>query len=241
MSKCPNCGRETARTMDWACQWCGYPLLSKAYKKIPKTYKQLKAEKLFKQKPPEPEPEPMPELEPEPEPEPVPKLEPELMAEPEPKPTPEPEPELMAEPEPEPTPEPEPELMAEPEPEPARGPEAEPILELEPEPTSTEIEVTVGELHSAYGDKITADAKLMDKILKVTGIVDKIVVNDMYEIYYIILTSAERKEEWHVRCTFDKKDGPELNRLTTGQTVTVQGKYDGYRINILLRDCVLAP
>jgi len=206
MSKCPNCGQETARTMDWACQWCGYPLLSKAYKKIPKTYKQLKAEKLFKQKPPEPEPEPMPELEPE----------------------------LMAEPEPKPTPEPEPELMAEPEPEPARGPEAEPILELEPEPTSTEIEVTVGELHSAYGDKITADAKLMDKILKVTGIVDKIVVNDMYEIYYII-------QEWHVRCTFDKKDGPELNRLTTGQTVTVQGKYDGYRINILLRDCVLAP
>ncbi|MFC2016251.1 hypothetical protein ACFLUF_00895, partial [Chloroflexota bacterium] len=63
MQKCPNCGQETARTMDWACQWCGYPLSSKSYKKIPKTYKQLKEEGLYKQKPPvtsevAPEPEP---------------------------------------------------------------------------------------------------------------------------------------------------------------------------------------
>jgi len=76
-------------------------------------------------------------------------------------------------------------------------------------------------------------------MLKITGIADKIVVNDMHEIYYIILTSTERKEEQHVRCTFEKNYGPELNRLTTGQTVTVQGKYDSYRINILIRDCVL--
>jgi DNA-directed RNA polymerase subunit RPC12/RpoP len=260
MPKCPNCGQETARTMDWACQWCGYPLLSKAYKKIPKTYKQLKSE--LKSKPEleleptpelelEPEPEPEPVLKPEPEPEPVlepepePKPEPELVLEPEPKPIPEPE--LVPEPEPEPKPElepvlepepkpiPEPELVPEPEPEPK--PELEPVPEPELEPT--EKEITVEGLYSAYGDKITADAKLMDKILKVTGVVDKIVVNDIHEIYYIILTGAEKKEEQHVRCTFDKKDGPELNRLTEGQTVTVQGKYDGYRINIILGDCAL--
>ncbi|MFC1929116.1 zinc ribbon domain-containing protein, partial [Chloroflexota bacterium] len=35
MQKCPNCGQPAARTEDWACQWCGYPLLSKSYKKIP--------------------------------------------------------------------------------------------------------------------------------------------------------------------------------------------------------------
>jgi len=96
-------------------------------------------------------------------------------------------------------------------------------------------------LYSVYRDKITTDEKLTNKTLIITGIADKIVVNDMHEIYYIILTSAERKEEQHVRCTFDKKDRTELNRLAIGQTVTVQGEYDGYRINILIRDCVLVP
>jgi hypothetical protein len=196
MPKCPNCGQETARTIDWACQWCGYPLLSPAYKKIPKTYKQLKSE--FK---------PKPELEPEPMPEPVPVLEPE--------PIPEPEPVL----------EPEPKL------------EPEPIPESEAE--VTEKGITVEGLYSAYGDKITADTKLVDKILKVTGVVDKIVVNDIHEIYYIILTGTVKKEDQHVRCTFDKKDKHELDRLTEGQTVTVEGKYDGYRINIILVDCAL--
>ncbi len=55
MRKCPNCGQTAERTEDWACQWCGYPLLSEAYKKIPKTYRQLKEEELDKQEPPEPQ------------------------------------------------------------------------------------------------------------------------------------------------------------------------------------------
>ncbi len=42
MPKCLNCGQITERTEDWACQWCGHPLLSKSYKKISKTYRQLK-------------------------------------------------------------------------------------------------------------------------------------------------------------------------------------------------------
>ena len=46
MKNCPNCGRPTLRTEDWVCQWCGYPLLSKSYKKIPKTYREIKEESL---------------------------------------------------------------------------------------------------------------------------------------------------------------------------------------------------
>jgi len=46
MKDCPNCGRPTLRTEDWVCQWCGYPLLSKSYKKIPKTYREIKEESL---------------------------------------------------------------------------------------------------------------------------------------------------------------------------------------------------
>ncbi|MHA2068988.1 MAG: OB-fold protein, partial [Candidatus Thorarchaeota archaeon] len=49
MANCPNCGQPTKRTQDWACQWCGYPLLSKSYRKVPKTYQQLKKERLSNQ------------------------------------------------------------------------------------------------------------------------------------------------------------------------------------------------
>jgi len=86
---------------------------------------------------------------------------------------------------------------------------------------------------------VAADAKFADKTLTVTGVVDRITVNDVHSIYYIILASAEKKAQWNVRCTFDRKYGVQLNRLTAGQTVTVQGKYDGYKLNILMRDCVL--
>jgi hypothetical protein len=150
----------------------------------------------------------------------------------------EPEPEPVAEPEPEPVAEREPEPVAKPEP--VVKPEPEPVTEPQPEPTPATIEVTVEELYSAYrADKMAADAKFTDKILRVTGVVDRITVNDVHGIYYIILASAEKKEQWNVRCTFDKKHGPQLDRLTAGQTVTAQGKYNGYKVNILMKDCVL--
>jgi len=276
MPKCPNCGQETARTEDWACQWCGHPLLSKSYKKIPKTYQQLQEEKLLIPKPPvseEPEPEPAPEpvpepeLEPTPEPEPVPEPvpqppepepmpepepvpEPELEAKPAPEPVPEPEPEPqpvsapVAEPIPEAEPMPEPEPIPEPVPEPELeakpAPEPKPVPELEPEPTTGAIAVTANELNSAFqADKAAANAKLTDKILKVTGTVDKIIVKDNLDIQYILLTSAEKQATWNIRCTFGREHGPQLTRLTEGQTVTVQGKYDGYERNIIMKDCVL--
>jgi ribosomal protein L37E len=91
MASCPNCGRKTLRTKDWVCQWCGYPLVSRAYKKIDKTFKELQEERSLALKSTQPveEPESPPEYTPEPAPEPV--SEPEPAPEPEPEPTPEPE------------------------------------------------------------------------------------------------------------------------------------------------------
>ncbi len=211
MLKCPNCGLETTRTEDWACQWCGYPLLSRSYERIPKTYKQLKEEGLFKPKPmpkPEPEPELVPESELEPEPEPILESEPALESEREPILEPQPEPELV----------PEPEL----------------------EPTQVAMELNVEELFSAYeADGVAADAKFANKLLKVTGVVAMIDVKEMLDTHYIRLTGAERNLLQSVRCVFDKKHAAVLNRLTIGQTVTVQGKYDGSIIEIRMIDCVL--
>jgi len=209
MRNCPNCGLPTKRTEDWACQWCGYPILSESYKKITKTYRQLKEEKMHKQ-------EPLVTQEP--------------ILEPEPEPMPEPAPETTSESKPEPIAEPEPELTPEPEPRP----------KSEPKPSSSAIEVTVDELRSAYAtDEAAADERFGNKILKVTGIVNRIEVKDYLDSDYITLTNAENSLFQHVRCFFDKKHGPELSQLTTGQKVTVQGTYDGSMVNIRLRDCVL--
>ncbi len=261
MPKCPNCRQETARTEDWACQLCGYPLLSESYRKIPKTYRQLQEEKQHKtyeqessaREEPEPASEPEPELlsEPEPvrQPESVSELEPEPV--PQPEPAPEPEPELMSEPEPVPQPEPAPEFEPEPvpqpesapefEPKPVPQPESAPELEPESEPMPPEMEITVGEVLSAYEENgEAADAKFANKILRVTGIVKRIEAKDTLDIYYITLTDVEKTLLLiDVRCFFDRKHGPELSLLTSGQTVTVQGKYDGSMINIRMSDCFL--
>ena len=55
MRKCPNCGRPTERTKDWACLWCGYPLLSGSYRGVPETYQEAKEERLHRQEPTEEE------------------------------------------------------------------------------------------------------------------------------------------------------------------------------------------
>ena len=46
MAKCPNCGLSTVRTKDWACQWCGYPLVSGLFTKTSKTLDELRNERL---------------------------------------------------------------------------------------------------------------------------------------------------------------------------------------------------
>jgi len=266
MPKCPNCGQPTARTKDWACQWCGYPLISKSYKEIPKSYRELKEERRHKWEQAKAEPMPEPEAEVILEAEAKPMLEPEaeVILEAEAEPMPEPEAEVILEAKAEPMPEPEAEVILEAEAKPMLEPEAEvileakaepmpepeaevileaeakPMLEPEAEPISTAVGVTVEELYSAYkANAIEADAKYKGKTLKVTGTAHKIVTKDTFDIYYVMLTSAEKHEEWNVRCTFDKKHEPELKRLTAGQTVTIQGEYDGYRTNILIRDCAL--
>ncbi len=282
MPRCPNCGQKTRRTEDWACQWCGYPLLSSAYKKIPKTYKQIQDEKSPESVVPirkeelepvaeltldletEPEPEPAPEIESVPETElgPVSKLASklselasELKPESEPAPEPETAPEIESVPETELGPvsklasklselaselKPESEPAPEPETAPEPGPEPEPAPELKPEPTSGLIEATVEQLSAAYdADKAAADAKLIGKTLKVTGVMDKVFVKDYLNIYYVLLAGTGKSDARKIRCTFDSKRGAQLRQVTEGGAATVQGEYAGYERNIILKSCVL--
>ncbi|MFC1928971.1 hypothetical protein ACFLXK_05170, partial [Chloroflexota bacterium] len=139
-----------------------------------------------------------------------------------------------------PKPKPEPVLQPEPQPEPQPELAPEPAPQPEPVPQPVEMELTVEGLLSAYEKEgEAADAKFANKILKIMGVVNRIEVKEMLDICYIDLASAERSPLQNVRCVFDKRYGPELNQLTTGQTVTVQGKYDGSIISTRMIDCVL--
>ena len=106
--------------------------------------------------------------------------------------------------------------------------------------TPTVIAVTVEEVYSACeSDMAAANTRFRDKVLKVTGVVDRIEVKDMLDIYYITLNNAERNLLQGIRCVFGRKYGPELTKLIAGQTVTVRGRYDGSIMDICIRDCVL--
>jgi len=164
MPACPNCGRQTQRTKDWACQWCGYPLISRAFKKIDKTYKELQEERNLSPRYEEaeiddvPEPEVEAETQPEPEPPPEPQRHRFFHREPKPQPVPEPETpppapqpvmrretkpvrpqpvpkvEPRPQPPPQPVPSPEPQNKLEPKVEPAPAPQ--PVPQLPPRPVS---------------------------------------------------------------------------------------------------------
>lgn len=215
---CPNCNRRTARTEDWACRWCGYPLPGGFYEKIDKTYRQLREEKLHKlpveeeiEVPPPPVCDFLPPIE---------------AAEPKP----------ICEPETEPVEEPCKKTIAEPEPAP------EPVQEPQAKPLPPAMEVSADELILAYSsDPTAADAKYTDQVINLTGIVSRVEIRQTFSIYYIFLTGTDEKLMRSVRCMFDKKCESELLQLTKEQTVTVQGKYNGSLIDFRMQNCIIVP
>jgi hypothetical protein len=236
MAKCPNCGQEAARTIDWVCEWCGYPLPDGSFKKTEKTFRELKEERQFgepageeiqaieeaeseppRQVKPLPRPQPVREVKPPPKVQPVAEIKPSSAPAPAPiaKPAPQVEPPIEAKPAPPP--------------------------EVKSETAPAAIEITVSDLLSAYetGGK-AADARFANQTLRITGVIDKINVKAALDIYSMTLKGAGKSMlPQGVRCVFDKKDASVLNQLSTGQTVTVQGKYTGSMIDISLRDCLL--
>jgi hypothetical protein len=312
MPDCPNCGRHTLRTKDWACQWCGYPLMSKSFKVIDKTFKELEEERNLALKPtgskdeselateynsepeppvappvkpvsrPRPAPVPPPQAQPSamqppvaepPPPEqqsamPSPAIEPPSEVQPSEVPPPAPEPPLQAQegavspPAPEPAPEPvqpiasppPPPIQNEPAPEPVAPPmpppSAKPQIFVEPEtlpePTiklediQDGMEITAEQIDALFRTaKERANAKLADKTLVIRGVVEKVFIKDQLDIRYVMVTSAQQKMTWGLRCTFNKEGSSQLASLKEGEAVAVQGKYEGYSKNIIFKDCVL--
>jgi hypothetical protein len=232
------------RTKDWACQWCGYPLVSGIYGKTSKTFAELKQERegeavstaLLVETEPTAEPESETDQVVEAESEPAPEPEASQVAETEAEPTPEPEASQVTETKVEPTPEPEASQATE------AAVEQGPAAEEEPGPGADEPipEVTVTELCSKYqGYGMAGHDEFKNSVFRVSGIVNSVVTKDVVEQYRIALTDEEPHPLGDIYCKFEKKDAPVLHKLVEGQELTVQGRYDGFVTNIVLTDCAL--
>ncbi len=245
MANCPNCGRATERTQDWVCQWCGYPLPSGSFRQIAKTYQEVKAERLrsmdevdiagtdVQEKPDISEAPEAVEAVPEEVAESgIAETEIVVAAEPEMKPEPSPEPVAEAE------------SISEGEPAAEDSVEVEetqePVADTEaPEPPGI-LNITIKELSEVCeADSEAAEAKFAGSILQITAEVGRIPMVESSENPCIILISSEEPTAMNVLCIFDKQHEEEINRLSEGQLVTVQGRYDGCVMNILVNDCVL--
>jgi len=214
MAQCPNCSRQTMRTKDWACRWCGYPLLSGSFKEIPKTFRQLQEEGLNQAgavaelevtSGTEPEQKKGNEM--------AQRLEPEI------------KPLIEQEELPEET-----------------DKEEEPVIEPEPEPEpeAKAMVLTVDEIFKAYTeDEAAADQKFVKKLLEVTGRVTMIDVKDILDTHYIRISGDEEDNTRSVKCMFEKKHAPLLKKLQKGRQVTVRGTFDGSLIAIRMVNCSL--
>ena len=241
MRTCPNCGRMTKRTKDWACQWCGYPLLSGGYKALPETYSELKGKNKREDKPIIPEPvfedEPEAKLDLAPRPEPVLKVKPGLESASKPTVKVKPVSESIAEVETEPELKEVAEPVLEARVEPEIKPPPVPAVETEPGPGDP---LSVDFLYSRLeANKSSADAMYKDQNLKITGLVYRTVINENLTVAYVILVGARRRDDRQVTCTFDRKHESKIVKLNEGESVTVQGTYDSYTATVLLRDCEL--
>ena len=113
------------------------------------------------------------------------------------------------------------------------------LRRLEPEPIPTAIEVTVEELASAYEtNEEKARARFGNKILKVTGLVNRIGFRDDLDTQYIALGYGDNSAQI-VRCTFEKRDSDRIQGLTRGQKITVQGEFTGSLVQLSMRHCTL--
>ena len=255
-AKCPNCDSPTMRTRDWACRWCGHPLVSGSFQQMSKTYQEVKAERISELAPSETaetdglaenaesdtfeeEAESVADVPQSPV------VDSSVEVATEIEPTQESAP--VEEPEPEPVAEVEETLEVETE----AAPEAEPEQESVPEPvvknksrgredSETITEVTVSELCSSYQSYgMVGHDEFKDRVFRVTGVVASIIIKDTVDQYYVALTGSEPHPLGDIDFKFERKDVPELKRLTIGQGLTIQGRYNGFVTNIILADCVI--
>jgi hypothetical protein len=157
---------------------------------------------------------------------------------------------IEVEPETEPEPTPEPELVVEAEStsegesvaEDSEGADETggPVTEVETTQSPGIVLITVQELNEVCeADSEAAEAMFAGSTLQITAKIGRIPSMESGEKPCLILISPERPTAMNILCIFDKQHEAAINKLSEGQMVTVQGRYDGCVMNILVNDCIL--
>lgn len=99
------------------------------------------------------------------------------------------------------------------------------------------IQVDYKKLYKDYEENaIAADEKYKDKLIQVTGKIDKIFREVMGHPY---VTFKVDKYFDHVQAVFDKDEEKNITKLKKGQTITVRGRCKGKTINVWLDECII--
>jgi len=102
-------------------------------------------------------------------------------------------------------------------------------------PPPAVVPVSAAVLYRAYtGNEIAADGEYRGKVLAVSGIVES-VGKDITGTPYVALGGPLR-----VQCMFPHGMENELVGLRPGQSVVIEGKCNGFLIEVLLTNCRLA-
>jgi hypothetical protein len=107
-------------------------------------------------------------------------------------------------------------------------------------PTPVEvISVTAPQLVADYkANEVAADEKYKNRLLAVTGKIDRI-GKDIMDDMYVTLESGERYGIISVQSFFDVSHKDRLTQLRKGQQVTITGTCDGKFGNVLIKDAEL--
>ena len=101
------------------------------------------------------------------------------------------------------------------------------------------IPVTASSLYAAYeANRIGADAKYKDAIVRVTGIVTSI-DEDILGDAYVTLTDGGQFSMWGVQCYFADSNRAALAGLNKGQSATLNGRVSDYLLNVAVRGCTV--
>ena len=116
----------------------------------------------------------------------------------------------------------------------------ESVAEAETPETPSIIPITIDELNEVCkADSEAAEARFAGNILQITAEIGRIPQVESSENPCIILINSEKSMAMNVLCIFDKQHETAIKNLSEGQLITVQGRYDGCVMNILVNDCVL--
>lgn len=93
------------------------------------------------------------------------------------------------------------------------------------------------QLYGEYdANKIAADARYKDKIISITGEINRI-GKDITDTAYVVIGGTGLNG---VQCMFPKDQESSISRLSRGQIITAQGQLSGQIVgNIIMDGCIL--